>query len=428
LSTKNGTSAHQLDNGLTVLIKEMHHAPVTTFWVWYRVGSRNERSGITGVSHWVEHMMFKGTEQFPRGTLDNIVSREGGLWNAFTWLDFTTYFETLPANRFDLSLRIESDRMINSVFDPNEVNAERTVIISERQGHENSPMFRLGEEIQAAAFRVHSYHHEVIGDMADLQSMTRDDLYGHYRTFYAPNNAIAVAVGDFNRDEVLAKITDAFGGIPPGNGVPPVTRSEPAQTGERRVVAEGDETTAYLQVAYRAPAARAPNFFPMVILDSILAGASSFNIFGGGTTNRSSRLYKALVETELAAGISGSLSATIDPYLYVISATVREGHTPAEVEERLDAQLDRIVREPISQDELAKALKQAKAQFAFGSESVTNQGFWLGYSELLVDHTWFETYLDQLMQVTVEDVQRVAAEVLKRSNRVVGHYIPKRDA
>jgi zinc protease len=425
LSTKNGTSAHKLDNGMTVLIKEMHHAPVTTFWVWYRVGSRNERTGVTGVSHWVEHMMFKGTEQFPRGTLDRIVSREGGLWNAFTWIDFTTYFETLPANRLELSLQIESDRMINSVFDPNEVSAERTVIISERQGHENSPMFRLGEEIQAAAFRVHPYHHEVIGDLADLQSMTRDDLFHHYRTFYAPNNAIAAAVGDFNADEVLAKISDYFGGIPRGGEIPTVTRNEPPQTGERRVTVEGDETTAYIQVAYHAPAASAPNFFPMVILDSILAGASSFNVFGGGTTNKSSRLYKALVETELAASIGGSLSATVDPYLYVLSATVRAGHTPAEVEDALDRELDRIVREPISKDELEKALKQAKAQFAFGSESVTNQGFWLGYSELLVDHTWFETYLDQLMKVTIEDVQRVAAEVLKPANRVVGHYAPK---
>lgn len=425
LSTQNSTSVHQLDNGLTVLIKEMHHAPVATFWVWYRVGSRNERPGITGISHWVEHMMFKGTEKFPRGTLDRIVSREGGLWNAFTWLDFTTYFETLPADRFELALQIESDRMVNSVFDPAEVDAERTVIISERQGYENNPLFLLSEEVQAAAFRVHSYHHEVIGDLADLQTMTRDDLYQHYRTYYAPHNAIAVAVGDFNRGEVLEKIAVYFGDIPRGNTIPQISRPEPPQRGERRVTVEGEGSTAYVLAAYHAPPARAAEFFPMVVLDSILAGASSFNVFGGGTTNKSSRLYKALVETELATSVSGSLAATVDPYLYAISVTVRAGHTPAEVEAALDAEIDRIVREPISQEELEKAIKQARAQFAFGSESVTNQGFWLGYSELLVDHTWFETYLDRLAQVTVEDVQRIAAEVLRRSNRVMGHYIPK---
>lgn len=416
---------HQFNNGLTVLLKEMHHAPVATFWIWYRVGSRNEHTGITGISHWVEHMLFKGSEQFPRGTLDRLVSREGGLWNAFTWIDFTTYFETLPADRFDLSLRIESDRMVNAAFDPKEVDAERTVIVSERQGHENSPLFLLGEEVGAAAFRVHPYHHEVIGDLCDLQTMTRDDLYHHYRTFYAPNNAIAVAVGDFRAGDVLERIAAHFGDIPRGPEVPPMRRVEPPQQGERRVTVEGEGATAYLQVAYHAPAARDPDFFPLVVLDSILAGASSFTLFGGGTTNKSSRLYKALVETELATDVSGSLSATLDPYLYTISATVRAGHTPGEVEQALDAELDRAVREPVSQGELEKAVKQAKAQFAFGSESVTNQGFWLGFSELLVSTDWFETYLDNLVKVTAEDVQRVAAKVLRRSNRVVGHYIPK---
>ena len=422
---RNHIIKQKLDNGLTVLIKEMHHAPVATFWVWYHVGSRNERTGITGVSHWVEHMMFKGTEKFPRGTLDRAVSREGGIWNAFTWIDFTTYFETLPADRFELSLQIESDRMTNSIFDPDEVAAERTVIISERQGHENNPPFLLGEEVQAAAFRVHPYHHEVIGDLCDLETMTRDDLYNHYRTFYAPNNAIAIAVGDFHADDALERIASYFGGIPRGSEPPPMTRVEPAQTGERRVTVEGEGTTAYLQVAYRAPAAGDPDFFPMVVLDSILAGASSFNLFGGGTTNKSSRLYKALVETELATDVSGGLSATLDPYLYALSATVRAGHTPAEVEQAMDVEIDRAVREPVSQDELEKAVKQAKAQFAFGSESVTNQGFWYGFSELLVSSDWFETYLDNLMKVTAEDVQRVAGKILRRSNRVVGYYIPK---
>ena len=175
--TRNGTTKAVLDNGLTVIVRESHNAPVSTFWCWYKVGSRVERPGITGVSHWVEHMLFKGTPAFPKRELDRMISREGGMWNGFTWLDFTTYFETLPADRFDLAFSIESDRMVHAVFDPKEVASERTVIISERQGNENSPQFLLAEEVQAAAFRVHGYHHEVIGDLCDLQTMTRDQLY-----------------------------------------------------------------------------------------------------------------------------------------------------------------------------------------------------------------------------------------------------------
>lgn len=423
---RNGTTKVMLDNGLTVLVRESHNAPVSTFWAWYKVGSRLERAGITGASHWVEHMLFKGTPQFPKRELDRLISREGGMWNGFTWLDFTTYFETLPADRFDLAFRIESDRMVHAGFEPKEVESERTVIISERQGNENSPMFLLSEELQAAAFRVHSYHHEVIGDLCDLQSMTRDDLYGHYKTYYAPNNAVVVAVGDFKTDDVLRRIQQEFGKIKPGPQLPVITRPEPPQKGERRVQVEGDGTTDYVQMAYRAPNAQSPDFPAFVVLDAILAGASSLAVFGGGGTNASSRLYKALVETELAADVSGGLNPTVDPFLYSVAATVRTGHTPAEVEAALDAELARAVSEPVSEREVAKAIKQAKAQFAYSSESVTNQGFWYGFSEVFADYVWFESYLDRLAAVTVDDVQRIAVKYLSKNNRTVGWYVPKR--
>jgi len=422
---RNGTLKAVLDNGLTVIVRESHHAPVSTFWCWYKVGSRVERAGITGISHWVEHMLFKGTPQFPKRELDRMISREGGLWNGFTWLDFTTYFETLPADRFDLAFRIEADRMVHAVFDPKEVESERTVIISERQGNENHPTFLLAEEVQAAAFRVHGYHHEVIGDLCDLQAMTRDQLFQHYKTYYAPNNAVAVAVGDFRANDVLKKIQAAFGKARPGPALPILHREEPPQKGERRVIVEGPETTAYVQVAYRVPNAVHSDFPALVVLDAILAGASSLSVMGGGTTNASSRLYKALVDTELATDVSGGLGTTVDPFLYNISATVRTGHTPAEVETALDTELARAVNEPVTEGEVAKAIKQAKAQFAYGSESVTNQGFWYGFSEVFADYTWFESYLDRLAAVTVDDVQRVAKTYLTRSNRTVGWYVPK---
>lgn len=414
---------HTLENGLTVLLKESRHAPVTTFWVWYRVGSRNEVPGITGIAHWSEHMLFKGSRDFPKGEIDKQIARSGGMMNGLTWLDFTTFFETLPADRADLALRIESDRMVHALFDPKEVDLERTVIISERQGAENDPTFLLSEEVVAAAFRVHPYHHDTVGDLCDLERITHADLWRHYQTHYGPDNAIVVAVGDFEAARMLARIQELFGPIPARSNPPANNRPEPPQRGERRVNLEGPGHTSYLEVVYHAPAARDADFLPMVVLSAILTGASGMNLFGGSPPNRSSRLYRALVETELAAGISGSVWPMLDPFLYSISATVRAGRTLAEVEEALDRQMERILTEPISEDELATAVKQARAQFAYSSESVTDQGFWLGFSEVVADTDWFESYLDRLSAVTVDDLRRVASLYLPRRNRVVGHYV-----
>jgi zinc protease len=414
----------RLRNGLRVLLKEIHAAPLISLWTWYRVGSRNEHAGLTGISHWVEHMQFKGTPAFPSGSLDRAVSREGGVWNAMTWLDWTAYYETIPSDRADLALRLEADRMSHSSFAPKEVASERTVIISERQGYENEPTFRLLEEVQAAAFRVHSYHHEVVGDVADLSSMTRDDLYGHYRTYYVPNNALVAVAGDFSAREMLDRIRQLYGAVPAGPPPPHHTRTEPAQKGERRVSVEGPGETAYVEAAYHAPSATDPDFFPMVVLDSVLAGPSNFNMFSGGISNKTSRLYRALVETELAAGVSGSLAATMDPYLYSITATVRNGKTPDQVLAALDAELRRVAEESVRREEMERAMKQARAIFAYGSETVTNQAFWMGYAEMFASIDWFDNYLSSLAAVTTDDVRRVACRVLSKRNRTVGFYLP----
>lgn len=414
-----------LENHLTVLTKEVHHAPVATFWVFYRVGSRNETLGVTGISHWVEHMLFKGTPQFPKGEIDRQIARNGGIMNGMTWVDFTTYFETLPTDRFDLALRLESDRMINSVFDPEEADAERTVIISERQMNENQPTFLLSEEVQAAAFKVHPYHHEVIGWQCDLESMTREDLWNHYRTYYTPNNAIAVVVGDFETEVLLERVRELFEGIPEGPEVPPVTFEEPPQRGERRVTVRGEGQTAYVQTVFHVPEANHPDFFPLLVLDSILGGAQAMAFFGGsGTTNRTSRLYQALVKTELASAAGSNVFPTVDPYLFSFSATVRAGRPPQEVENALWHEIERVRDEPATEEELVKAIKQTKAQFAYSSESVTNQGYWLGFSSIIADYTWLDTYLDRLAAVTAEDVQRVAQTYLVETNRTVGWYVP----
>ncbi len=425
MTAKEGTvTATRLRNGLQVRLKEVHTAPLISSWIWYRVGSRNERPGSTGISHWVEHMQFKGTPKYPAGLLDRVISRDGGIWNAFTWLDWTAYFETMPADRIDLALDLEADRMVNSLFEPKEVASERTVIISERQGHENEPTFRLAEEVQAAAFRVNSYHHGVIGDMADLRTITREDLYEHYRSHYIPSNAVLSVVGDFKIRPMLDKIRAVFGNLPTDKISAFKSRPEPPQPGEKIVHVEGPGETPFLKVAYHAPPASSDDFIAMAVLSSVLAGASSFNFFSGGISNKTSRLYRALVDGEVAASVQGGLAATIDPYLYTIHVTVRPDKEPGEALDILDEEMERILSKPIERRELTKAIKQAKALFAYSSESITNQGFWLGFTEMFAEHTWLETYLERLSEVTPDSAWDSARRYLKRSNRIVGVYHP----
>jgi len=422
----NPVTRHVLANGMTLLLKEQHNAPLISWWMLYRIGSRNEPTGHTGISHWVEHMMFKGTEEFPAGYLDKAIDRDGGIWNAQTSYDYTAYFETLPADRIALGLRAEADRMVNAKFDPEEVESERTVIISERQGHENSPTFWLGEELQAAIFRVHGYHHEIIGDMTDLETMTRDDLYNHYRTNYAPNNAIAAIVGDFDTAQMIAQIETLFGNIPGVKAPPQFVRPEPEQKGERRVNVERPGPTPFLSIAYRVPEARHPDWIKLYMLDSILGGASGFG--GGGVGNKTSRFYQALVKTELAAAFSSGLLPSIDPYVYGIDVTLREGHTLAEVEAAVYVELDKCIRGEITQAELDKAKKQARALFAYSGETVTNQAFMLAYYEHIAgSYDWFLTFEERLRAVTLEDVHEVAQKYLQPAQRTVGWFIPTGD-
>lgn len=413
-----------LANGLTILVKPAPTAPVASVWLWYRVGSRLETPGVTGVSHWVEHMLFKGTEAFPPGEADRQVARVGGVRNAMTWIDFTTYYQTVPAEHFELALQIEADRLVNSRFDPDEVDSERTVIISERQGIENEPTFLLGEEIKAAAFKVHGYHHDTIGWQCDLEQMTRDDLYNHYRRYYTPRNAVIVVVGPFAGPEVVEKITAYFGGIESGPPPPPERSIEPRQMGERRVLRRGPGDTVYISAAFHAPPATHPDYFPLVVLDTILGGASAMGMFADAEPSRSSRLYRALVETGLAADASTQLLPTVAPFLYSLDATVQAPAEPDAVEAALLAQVQRLVDEPVSQAEVNKAIKQTQAQFVYGAESVTDQAYWLGFSEVVASLDWLDAYLARLAAVTPADVQRVAATYLAANQRTIGIFLP----
>jgi zinc protease len=405
-----------LPNGLQVFLKEVHSAPVISWWLAYRIGSRNERTGQTGISHWCEHMMFKGTEQHPPGWLDKAVDRAGGMWNAFTSMDFTMYFMTLPANHIEIALAAEADRMVNAAFDPDEVGSERTVIISERHGAENNPMFWLSEEIKAAAFRVHGYHHEIIGDLTDLETITRDDLYGHYRRHYLPANAYAIAVGDFDTAAMLERIEALYGDLPTAPAPQLFSRPEPQPMGERRVTVRRPGQTGFLQIAHHAPAATDPDWFAMEVLDTILAGS--------GDDNKTSRLHQALIRSEIALSASGSLQETIDPYLYNLRITLRDETNHRQAEDVLLGEIARLQTDGVTEAELAKAKKQARAAFAFTTESVTDQAYWLAQSAILGEPTWFNQYVDRINAVTAADVQSVAQRYLREDLRVVGWLIP----
>jgi zinc protease len=415
-----------LENGLQVLLLESHSAPVATFWVWYRVGSRNELPGQTGISHWVEHMLFKGTPTHPKGMLTRYIDRLGGRWNAFTWKDYTAYHEVLPAEHLDVAVRLEADRQTNTVFDAAEVESERTVIISEREGAENFPSYLLREEVDAAAHKVHPYRVPVIGWKEDLRTITRDDLYQHYRTYYQPNNAIAVAVGAFDADRVLELIRESFAPIPPGTVPPPVRARDPLQEGERRLVLRRPGgATAYVHLAYHAPEATHPDHAALLVLDGVLSGFKSVVPFDGPGGVRSSRLYRALVETELASDAGSSLIPSIDPTLFRVVATARTGVEPAAVEERTRAEIERLAREPVGAAELAKVKKQARAQYVFAHDGVYRMALALGAYAIVETPAGFGQLLERLDRITAEDIMRVSAAYLRADRLTAGWYIPE---
>jgi zinc protease len=407
---------------MLVISKEVHSAPVATCWIWYRVGSGSEQSGLRGITHWVEHMLFKGTPTFPRGELDRVVARNGGTFNGFTSIDYTAYFETLPADRIELALRIESDRMVNSLFDADEVESERSVIISELEGYANYPETWLDEAIKASAFTVHPYHHPVIGYLSDLHTITRADLYQHYQTYYMPNNAVLVLVGDFQTDGMMALVERYFAHLPSGPMLRNSRPAEPEPQGERRVTIERPGPAQYVQIGYLVPDCRSADFAPLMVLDGVLSGAGS--LAGGGSVSRSARIYKALVETELASSASSIFRPSLDPYLFEFEATVQEGQNIDTVERALIGEIEKIQQDGISDDELARVRKQVRAQIAYGGESVTNQAMMLGMWEMLDSYERVDALFDELAAVGRDDVQRVAQTYLTPRRRTVGQFIP----
>jgi zinc protease len=414
-----------LDNGLTVLIRESHAAPVVSCWTGYRVGARDERPGITGASHWVEHMTFKSTEQLGKGDIFRLTSRYGGTNNGFTSDDFTLYYETLPSAQLDVALTIESQRMAFALFDPEETERERTIILAEREGAENNPHFLLSERMGEAVFQVHPYRWPVIGTREDLERLTRDELFAHYRTYYTPRNALLVIVGDIQVDETREQVRRLFGPIQGWNQSLPAARPvEPPQDGERRVEVREPGTAAYLHVAYRTPEADHPDAYPLVMLDAVLSGAKSVSWSGGGYMGRTARIYRAVVETRLAANAGSGFRFSLDPYVFSASLTLREDVHPEHAEQALLAALEDVARRPPTDDDLARVMRQAEAQFAYSRDGVTSQAYALVYFQLLGHWSDLERHVERLRAVTPDDVARVAATYLRPENRTVGWFIP----
>ena len=361
--------------------------------------------------------------------MDHAIARAGGYWNAFTHNDWTTYLETLPANHLDLALKIEADRMQNSLFDPEEVEMERTVILSEREGAENEPLFLLGEAIEAHVFKTHPYRNEVLGYREDIEAISREDLYNHYKNYYRPNNTHLCVAGDFDSQVVLMKIESYFANIPSSKVKRNIPEPEGPISEPHYLELQGPGDVNYATIAYRSPAANTDDFFAFTILDSLLAGPSSLNMFGSGNIgNRTSRLYKALVQTEIIAAFGAGISATIDPGSYHFSLICRPDRSSEEVLNHFDQQIEMVCSELIKQNELERAIKQAKALFVYGADNITNQGFWLGYAPSFADYNWFTNYIERLQAVTPQQVLAVAQKYLSSNERVIGFYNPIKKA
>jgi zinc protease len=416
-----------LENGLRVLIQPVHTAPLATVWCWYRVGSRDEMPGLTGVSHWVEHMNFKGTTNIPRDQIKGIVEKFGGYWNGYTWIDQTTYTETATSNALDHMLFIEAERMRSCLYDPADCESERTVIISELQGGENDPEQLLDQELTATAFRAHSYRHPTIGWLSDLETMTRDDLYGHYRRFYAPNNATLVIVGDVTREDAMRAVVAHFGKLEPSDVRRRASTVEPEQLGERRITITKDGTTAYLKAGFHAPGVSHDDFFPLLVLDTVLTGAKGLNIWASFRTppaQRSARLYKTLVNSGLASAVSGALLPTEEPFLYTISATATAGVSLDRVEAALLSELELVRLKGITPQELQRAKNQLRARLVFENDSITNIAHQLGFFETIASWKIYPTLSHRIDAVTIEDVGRAAADRLKPTLRTIGRFEP----
>ena len=404
-----------LPNGLKVLLLEEHKAPVAVFQVWYRVGSRNEQLGKTGLSHLLEHLMFKGTQTVGPEEYSKIIQRNGGNDNAFTAEDATTYFATLASDRVSVVIDLESDRMHNLTFDEAQFTPEHQVVMEERRLRtDNNPVAALFELISSTAYEAHPYGWPVIGFMNDIRQATREDSLAYYRTYYTPGNAFVVCVGDFSSAELLEKINKAFSVVPTGEAPPRVRAVEPVQQGERRTVLRREAQLPFVGIAYHVPNLSDKDGAALEVLSALLAGGDS------------ARLHHRLVyEKQLARDVGAEYSpTTIDPSLFMLFAQPLPGKAAAQLEKELFAEVDSLQRTPVSAHELTKAKNGLESRFIFAQDSMFYQGLLLGQYESAGSWRDVDSYLPKVRAVTADDVERVAGLYLKPTNRTVGTLDP----
>jgi len=417
------THVETLENGLKVILRPIPETKALSTWVVYRIGSRNELPGMTGSTHWVEHMLFKGGGKLAKGDIDRLVSRLGGKMNAFTDTDYTIYFETIPASAMDTALMIESERMRNAAFDPKEVDAERTVVISEREGAENQPEFLVEEELWGLAFHVHPYHWTPIGYKQDLAALGREPLYRHYLRYYAPNNATLILVGGFDPAVAKQRIREAFGPLRPETPPEPLRLTEPEQHGERRSDLERPGAADLLSVGWHIPAAAHEHTPALIALTAVFGGWRGLMSFLAGDWHpRSTRLYRALVETKLATDVGVRQELKIDPSLLIANVTLARGAKFDRVEAVLDAEIAKLAKVPPAKSELDRAKQQVRAWARFEQDGVTFQGMQLSVSEGLASWDFADALLAKVEKVRADQVRDAARAYLVDERRTVVRF------
>lgn len=406
---------YMLDNGLKVLIIEDHKVPLATFQIWYRIGSREETSGKTGLSHLLEHMMFKGTPKYGSKVFSKIIQRSGGVDNAMTSRDYTMYFQTMSSDRIGLSVELESDRMTNLIMDEKEVLSERDVVKEERRmRYDNDPQNALFEKLIATSLMTHPYRRPVIGWMPDISSIRRDDLYKHYKAYYSPDNAFIVIAGDVDPEEILKKIKADFGGINKTNPPDRTITKEPEQRGEKRLYLKKEAEIPSVIMGYHTPSFPHEDSFALDVLSSILSGG------------KSSRLYRSLIYDKKIAIETGADydGMYIDPLLFFFWANAAPEKDINEVEKALQSEINNIRNNPPTEREVQKAKNQIEASFIFSQDSLYRQAMDIGRFEILGGWRLMKDYLDGIRKVTPADVRRVAQKYLTEENRTVGILVP----
>lgn len=404
----------KLDNGLTLLVQEDHAAPVATVTVWFRVGSRNERPGQTGMSHLIEHMMFKGTPTHGKGEYSRTIKRNGGEYNAVTTYDFTAYYEVLASDRLDVAFELESDRMTNLIFDPREFEAEREVVKEERRTRiDDQPFGQAVESLFATAFQAHPYHWPTIGWRSDLDRVTRDECYAYYKRHYVPNNATVLVVGDVDPKEIEEKVRATFGAIPRGEEVPEVEITEPEQRGERRFKIRRETQVTGVGLGWHVPNSAHEDGAAITVLQTILSNGES------------ARIPKALMKDKQCALIAICLyqGDMIDPSLFIAFGVARPDKKVEDVERGILEEVQRIQDEPPTTKELERARNQIVAGRQFSAESSQALAIQLGTYQMVRRWDLGDLLLERVESVTAEDVQRVAKKYFTEDNRTVGTLV-----